>query len=489
MGNSPMIFRRRITDSAAPDARPSQVANSHPAAAALASLFELSDDGIMLLDQEGVIQFANPSAQHIFGRGSSVVGDPFGIPLVGTDKIDIDVPQENGRVDVFELRVAESRWDGAPARLVTLRDVTERVDNEHRIRELNRELELRAQSARVLNHVGDGIILLDDSGVVRFLNPAAERILSVARETALNAPMSSVVPDWSNVTESVVVAKAPFNDSPRGQSIVVEQQGREIWLSVTGVSFESGTVYAFHDLTEEVRVESLKKDFIDTASHELRTPLTSIYGAAHTLQRVDVHVDDEVRAQLIDVICVQSKRLQRITEDILATRRLDDEPRQLALEQFDARDMAAEIVEATAADAPPGVRLAIHNLLEKPIQLYTDQDKLRQVLVNLVQNAVKYSPEGGEVIVTVVHRDDWVQYEVRDHGIGVSADEIESIFQKFFRASGGRNSTIAGTGLGLYIARELVTRLHGDIWVDSRLGEGSTFFLRIPISLRGRSIN
>ena len=480
MGNSPMTFHHRMAE----------VAGGGPAAPSigpidadsLRTLFEQSPDGIMLVDDGGTIRFANAAAESIFGRaGRSIVGGEFGIPLVAADKTDIDIPRDDGSVEVYELRVADTTLGGIQAQLVMLRDVTERVRHEAHILELNRELQVRAQAASVLTHVGDGVILLDDDGIVRFLNPAAERILGIDSELVMNAAVVDWIPQWMHVDDAVTLVEAPFRDNPRGQSVVIDQHGRETWLSVTGVRFDAGTIYAFHDLTEEVRVDRLKKDFIDTASHELRTPLTSIYGAAHTLQRSDLHIDESVRSQLVDVICTQSRRLQKITDDILVTRRLENEPRNLLLESFDAGDLARDIVETTAAGAPDDIELRVIDQLENARTLHTDQDKLRQVLVNLVQNAVKYSPDGGRVDVTVLQRDDWLQFEVRDQGIGVAETDLTAIFDKFFRAQSGRSSTIAGTGLGLYIARELIERLHGSMWVDSRAGDGSTFFVRIPL--------
>ncbi|MCW2922645.1 MAG: multi-sensor signal transduction histidine kinase [Thermoleophilia bacterium] len=449
--------------------------------ASLRTLVERSPDPVMVVDATGVVRFANPAAEEVFGRGSGAVGHDFGIPLVAADKTDIDVPVA-GVIRTFELRVVETTWADGTAQLLTLRDVTERVRHEEHIVELNRQLQVRAEAAAVLAHVGDGVVLVDGEGVVRLWNPAAERLLGVSRDMALGSRVKDCLPAWQQVEDGVVVGDDAEGRLPRGQSIVLEDGGQERWLSVTGVRFSAGTVFAFHDLTEEVRADAVRKDFIDTASHELRTPLTSISGAAHTLQRPDLDLPDAVRSELLQVICTQSERLQKITDDILVTRRLEDEGTRLTVRRFDAGELAEDVLRTVVDQAPEHVTLHLEDALGDRREIETDEDKLRQVVANLVQNAVKYSPDGGPVTLRVLQVEGDVQFEVRDQGLGIAAADLETVFDKFYRApTSPEAGAIAGTGLGLYIARELVRRLDGTTWVESEEGVGSTFFVRLPM--------
>ena len=447
---------------------------------AVLALVDASPDGIMVIDAEGVVRFANLAATGIFGRsGDRLVGSEFGIPIVALDTVDIDVPLGGGEIGVFELRITDASWKGAEAKLVTVRDVTERARHEAHVHQLNHELRLRADAAMVLTHVGDGVVLLDHGGVVLMWNPAAERILGTPRSDALGRTMTRLVPGWQQVVDEVPL-NAHSGGLPTGRSVVVDVQGQERWLSITGVRFEGGTVYAFHDLTEEVRVATLKRDFIDTASHELRTPLTAIYGAAHTLRRDDLDLGASVQGELIDVIWTQSQRLQRITENILATRKLDHDAANLQISRFDASRLAADVAAVARSHAPSGIELEVVDELDGDGILVADEGKVRQVLGNLVQNAVKYSPDGGTVTIAVRHRRASMEYEVSDEGMGIEADELERIFEKFYRSGSHEGRSIEGTGLGLYIARELARRLGGELRASSRPGQGSTFTLRVP---------
>jgi PAS domain S-box-containing protein len=427
---------------------------------------------------------ANPAAIAIFDRGSGIIGDTFGVPLVAADKTVIDVVLRDGSAAVLELRVVETSWGGAAARLVMLRDVTERSRHEAEVRELNAELHLRAQAANVLTHVGDGVFLLDDHGVVRVWNPAAARILGVPVDAAIGRHVRDAVRDWDRIVEEVELTDAPFDESPQGRTVLLDAEGPELWLSITGVRFAAGTVYAFHDLSDEVRVDALKKEFIDTAAHELRTPLTAIYGAAHTLRRADIDLGEHVRRELVEVICTQAQRLQSITEGILDARRLEDGAA-VEIAPFDVVALADAVVGELRESAAPAVRVRVrveHELEGEERVAASDQDKLRQVLVNLVQNAVKYSPDGGDVVVEVRRAPEWFEYAVRDQGVGIAPANHASVFDKFFRAPSREHERIPGTGLGLYIARELARRLGGDVLLESVPGTGSTFSVRVPVA-------
>lgn len=448
---------------------------------AVIALVDASPDGVMVIDADGVVRFANLAAAGIFSRrGDRLVGSEFGIPIVSLDKVDIDVPLESGGIGVFELRITDASWSGADAKLVTVRDVTERARHEAQVRQLNRELRLRADAAMVLTHVGDGVVLLDHGGVVLMWNPAAGRILGLPRSEAIGRTMTTLVPGWQHVVSEVPLVIAHAGAQPTGRSVVVDVHGEERWLSITGVQFDGGTVYAFHDLTEEVRVATLKRDFIDTASHELRTPLTAIYGAAHTLRRDDLDLSASVQGELVDVIWTQSQRLQRITENILATRKLDHDATDVQVTRFDAVQLADDIVSVARSHAPAHVQLEVLDQLEGDNAMVADEGKLRQILGNLVQNAVKYSPDGGSVTVRVRHARASIEYQVTDEGLGIGAGDLERIFEKFYRSSAHEGRSIEGTGLGLYIARELARRLGGELHATSCRGDGSTFTLRVP---------
>jgi PAS domain S-box-containing protein len=342
---------------------------------------------------------------------------------------------------------------------------------------LYRESETRGQAARVLGYVADGVFLVDAQGAVQLWNPAAEAITGVPAEAVLGRALEEAVPGWRLATEAVPVPSTPAGCTGRATSLPVEIGGRELWLSVTGVSSEEGTVYAFRDLTEERRLEQLKADFIATVSHELRTPIAAVHGAAKTLEREDIVFTDELRAHLLSVISEQSERLTQLVNDILLTSQVESGRLVLMNEQVDVADVARRVIEAARAYAPEELELELVAPSSLP-PVATDRDKLRQVLANVVANAIKYSPDAGRVEVRLEPRGTHLRVAVRDDGVGIPEREHELIFEKFYRVN---ESLIGGTGLGLYICRELVRRMDGRIWAESTEGRGSTFFVELPL--------
>ena len=191
------------------------------------------------------------------------------------------------------------------------------------------------------------------------------------------------------------VAATPATGSS-AETLPLELPGRELWLSIAAVEFNEGTVYAFRDLTADRVLEELRSDFVSTVSHELRTPLAAIYGAALTLQREDLQLDETQSSNLLSVIATESDRLARTVNDILWASRLDADRVQLDVGTHDPRELARTVVEAAQVHLPAGIELSFSCEPDLP-PILGDPDKVRQVLTNFVDNAIKYSPDGGVV--------------------------------------------------------------------------------------------
>jgi PAS domain S-box-containing protein len=345
---------------------------------------------------------------------------------------------------------------------------------------LFRDAEERGHAARVLAAVGDGVFLVDDRDVVRSWNPAAETITGIARVDAVGRPVAEVMPGWEEVGRLVPVSSIP-GAAARPETVPVELAGRELWLSITGVGFSEGTVYAFRDLTEERKVETLKTEFVATASHELRTPLAAVYGSAMTLRRRDVVLDEELRERLLDVISEESDRLAHTINDILWASRLEGGKLEVSTEAFDPLRLVGQVVGSARTHLPRGLEVRVEAREPLP-HVAADVDKARQVLTNLLDNAVKYSPDGGVVEITLEPRGRQLRFAVRDEGLGIPLAEQSRIFEKFYRLDPNLTRGVGGTGLGLYICRELVRHMGGRIWVASAEDEGSTFFFELPLA-------
>jgi two-component system phosphate regulon sensor histidine kinase PhoR len=343
---------------------------------------------------------------------------------------------------------------------------------------LYREVEERSDAAWVLEHVADGVLLLDRNGLVRLWNPAAEAITFIPAGDVVGKAAADTIPGWKASVETVPVSASP-NPGHDEVLIPIETSRGERWIAISGVRFFGGTVYAFRDLTDTRRLEEIKADFIATASHELRTPLAAVYGAAQTLLRHDFALDETGRERFVSLIADESERLGRIVNEILLANQLDAGRLDLESEPFDAHDLVERVVEATRMHAPPSVTLDVepsNNL--SPVA--ADADKVRQVVVNLVENAIKYSPDGGRVEVGVEEQDSSIRFHVRDQGLGVAPEDQERIFEKFYRADPQMVRGVGGTGLGLYICKELIDRMGGRIWVEPNGDQGSNFVFDLP---------
>jgi PAS domain S-box-containing protein len=409
------------------------------------------------------------SDAHIDGnrRDDEAIRSLIGVPMtverrvVGVLVAGAVVPRDFSREDVSLLGLAADRAAIA-------------IENAR----LYREAEERGQAARVLGYVADGVFLVDAQGTVQLWNPAAEAITGIAADEVLGRPVNEVIPGWDALAQAITVASAPAASTGPPTTLPVEIGGRELWLSVAGVSFAEGTVYAFRDRTEERRLEELKEDFIATVSHELRTPIAAVYGAVQTLEREDVDFTSDLRRRLLSVISDQSERLAYVVNDILLTSQVESGQLVLARERVNVLDIARRVIEAARTHAPRELSLELKAPPALP-PLATDTDKFRQVLANLVSNAVKYSRGAGRIEVQLEPRRPRLRIAVRDEGVGIPGPEQKRIFEKFYRLP-DRDRAVGGTGLGLYICRELVRRMDGRIWVESSEGIGSTFFVELP---------
>ncbi len=355
------------------------------------------------------------------------------------------------------------------------------------LRRLDREVERQRHAlerhARVLEHVDDGVFLVDDAGVIRHWNPAARAITGLGEENVLDRPAEDVLPGWETIGSLIPVATEPGPGSRSAKTVPLELDGRELWLSISGVKFADGVVYAFRNLTEERALEELKGEFVATVSHELRTPLAAIYGSAQTLRRDDLELDDARRESLLDVIADESERLTRIAGDILLANTLDSDRLRLEREPVDLGGLTQEVVDQMRTCFAEREDISIRfSSPELDASVSGDADRLRQILMNLIENAVKYSPDGGQIEVGLEFRENRVRVIVRDEGIGIPPGEEQRIFGKFYRVDPQLTRGVGGTGLGLYISRELVRRMQGRVSVASHEGKGSTFFVDLPLA-------
>jgi PAS domain S-box-containing protein len=391
-----------------------------------------------------------------------------GVPLVARGRT----------LGVISFVVAESGRRYGPADLALAEELARRASTAIENAQLYREAEERAQAARVLETVADGVFLVDSDGIVRLWNRAAEAITRLARGEVVGRPADQVLPGWQDLAARVAVVGTPGPAS--ATTFPLDLEGDERWLSISGVGFDEGTVYAFRDLTDERALEQIRQDLVSTVSHELRTPLAAIYGSALTLARADLELEEAMHSKLLEVIVEESARLADIVNDLLLASQLDAGRLEPHVEPCDPRAIAAAVLDAARTHLPEGTRVSLDSAEEGVPRVAADEGQLRQVLTNLIDNAVKYSPAGGDVHVRVATAGEYVRFAVADEGLGIPAGEENRIFEKFYRLDPDMTGGIGGTGLGLYISRELVRRVHGRIWVEPNGGRGSIFNVEIP---------
>jgi two-component system, OmpR family, phosphate regulon sensor histidine kinase PhoR len=332
------------------------------------------------------------------------------------------------------------------------------------------QAEQGANAARALAHVSDAVLLVDEAGSIRYWNAAAERLFGRTTSEAVGRRANVVVPDYERMLEA-------------GQSddsfVPVTIDDVERWLAPTLSSFEGGSVLTVRDATAGYLLERARSDFVATASHELRTPLTSIYGGIRTLNARGDELDPAQRERLLHLIEQESAQLAHIVDQLLISTRLDR--RELHLNETDCElsSLCEEVVDAARLRAPEAIKLTLD--ARRPLRpLRVDESLLRQVLVNLIDNAIKYSADGRETTVRLSEESGQIRIDVVDQGPGIASAEHKRIFDKFYRLDAAMSSGVGGSGLGLYISRAIVTEMGGTLTVHSTLGAGSTFTVTLP---------
>jgi two-component system phosphate regulon sensor histidine kinase PhoR len=318
----------------------------------------------------------------------------------------------------------------------------------------------------VLELVGDGIILVDGEGTIAFSNQAADAMTGLVLHGRRAA---DVFGGWEAMVAAIPIAREV--GAIRSTTLPVSVNDRELWLSFVAVEGAEEVVYAFRDLTAERQFDDEKRDFVATVSHELRTPMAGVYGAAQTLLRTDVDLDVEQRTELLQLIAVQAERLSQIINDLLLATSLDHRQLQVSHERVDVYELLQRTLDAI------GHREVEMRVPHRPYVL-GDPDRIQQILVNLFDNASKYGHPPVKADVTPAG--EAIAIAVSDSGPGIPREEQQRIFEKFYRSDPNLTSAPGGTGLGLYIARELAERMGGTLEVRSGADLGTTFILTLP---------
>lgn len=348
------------------------------------------------------------------------------------------------------------------------------------------------KSEIIINAIGEGVIALDRNGIINLINPAAQSIMGWGKHDALGLDYRSVFKLYDNQGNAIPDTGGPIQQVLNGGESVARNDlllttgsGKKIniWLQVSSVGkFGNGAIIVFRNITNEVAENQQRTEFVSTASHEMRTPVAAIEGyLGLALNPATAQIDDKARLYITKAH-ESAQHLGRLFQDLLDVTRAEDgrlknEPRVVEIVGF-VRDITAMM---TPKATEKGLTLAFlpdinehdANMITPISYCHLDPDHLREVMSNLIENAIKYTKEGG-VTVDIITTDQKATISVRDTGIGIAREDIPHLFQKFYRIDNTDTREIGGTGLGLYLCRRLVESMDGRIWIDSEQGKGST---------------
>ncbi len=352
-----------------------------------------------------------------------------------------------------------------------------------------------------LNSINDGVIITDKNGIIKFINPAAITMTECGMaENALNLDYGLLLKIETKEGRELAETENPLVLSMRsGQPLeryaccmIAGQSAKRIPVAINVIPASGGQgerVITFRNITKELAEEGEQAEFISTASHEMRTPVATIDGyLSLAINPQTATIDDRARGYL-EAAQAASKHLGKLFQDLLDTTKLDDgriRPKFVPAEMVGTIKQIADAHNVRAREAKLNYSFGTQEKtgttrrLEQVVYGFIDIDFMREIMDNLIDNAIKYTPEGGSIYVNVRGDGDRVLINVTDTGIGISADDIGHIFQKFYRSDNSDTRTIGGTGLGLYLVKQRVEAMGGRVWAESGFGEGSTFFVSLP---------
>ena len=341
---------------------------------------------------------------------------------------------------------------------------------------LNEVSSRKNQIETILLHMTDGIIAFNMQGEIILINPAAKKFLSIS-------PEDNTFDDiFGKFKLDINMEKVIYLESwtSTEQRIQVDDQ----YVKVLFAPFKNederpdGVIAVIQDITEHVKLDNMQKELVADVSHELKTPITSIMGYADTL--LEGGYDEETQTKFLNVIASESRRMARLVTDLLTLSRYDSNKKKTQKETFDLGDLVKQCQEKLAIEINKKGHTVNSFVTADVPPVYADKDDIERVVLNILTNIIKYTPDNGEIKIYVgfVYNDAYIK--VFDNGIGIPEDDLSRIFERFYRVDKARTREMGGTGLGLSIAKEILDKNGGSIDIKSKVGEGTEVVIRIP---------
>jgi two-component system, OmpR family, phosphate regulon sensor histidine kinase PhoR len=340
--------------------------------------------------------------------------------------------------------------------------------------------EERNLSSAILGSMVEGVLVVNGAERVVFANQSFAEILGLKVPPQPGSGLVEVV----RQTELIEAARRVLAGEPRVEAEIVTGTLRQHFFAATVASVRAaetnGAVIVLHDITDLRKLERVRRDFVANVSHEFRTPLTAIQGFAETLLAGAMN-DPQNRERFLGIIVEHSRRLARLTEDLLMLSKMDADRLELETRRIPVGPFVESCIETSTPRAKDKDLNLLVNLAERVPDIAGDRRRLTEVLQNLLDNAIQYTPAGGQIMVSAGPKNGEVIFTVSDTGIGIPQADQPRIFERFYRVDVARSREVGGTGLGLSIAKHLIENHGGKIWVESEVGRGSQFHFSVPI--------
>ncbi len=337
----------------------------------------------------------------------------------------------------------------------------------------------RSRFAAAVNGIGEGILVVDRKRRIVLFNPSIEQMFPDE-----NLKPNASLDEWSNRDISSLFEQSIESGRPTAIDLTIKEPTACSWrVSCAPITNRKGKVQAvvavFHDVTELERIDRMRRDFVINVSHELRTPLSVISGYAETLLEGALDDPDNNR-RFVKIMLQNSQRLTQLTSDLMALSQIEGKTREF---EFTSHTAAELLSQAADGFRPLTEQKSIHlevAPMNENVSLKCDVGAIHQIFGNLLDNAVKHTPACGRITIGIRERETKIEFYIRDTGIGIPAEHIPRLFERFYRVDKARSRALGGTGLGLAIVKHLVLAHHGSVWVESKPGAGSTFWFSLP---------
>lgn len=344
------------------------------------------------------------------------------------------------------------------------------------------ELEYKNLQLRsILKSISNGILAIDIEGNILLINDEAKKMINCPKEVMVEGRNISFAIRNELILKQIMM----FMGSKENEKTVINlDDGRFFRIKLDPVYLQNnksiviGSIVNIEDISERVRVENMRKDFVANVSHELKTPLTSISGFAETL-KLNENIDKETRNRFLTIIDGEANRLRRLIEDILTLSFIENDKKE-EKESINLYSVYRRVEDMLMISAKTK-NIALVCEADESISIQANADYVKQIILNLVDNAIKYTPENGAVNVKIFTEKENAVIKVSDTGMGIPKEDQSRIFERFYRVDKARSREIGGTGLGLAITKHIAMNLGGTISVESELEKGSTFTVKIPI--------